>query len=155
TNLGQIWQAPLNGQGSNQQYLYCDSSHPHQLSGIYPLGTTCATKGSATASYAATYDAWGNLVSRVTGGVTATLTYDALNRLTTWDAGASSKEWYVYDGAGNRLLKRSLGTGGTTSLTAYVNGGLQQLGYTGTGTLSSQIGYYSLGGHLVGSTNGS
>lgn len=28
TNLGQIWQGPLNGTGTNEQYLYCSSSHP-------------------------------------------------------------------------------------------------------------------------------
>jgi hypothetical protein len=57
TNLGQIWQGPLNGSGTAQQYLYCDSAHPHQLKGLYPLGTTCSNPTGAT--YTASYDAWG------------------------------------------------------------------------------------------------
>src|SRR5689334_6062005 len=62
TNLGQLWQAPTAGGSQTSQYLYCDSSHPHQLSGIYALGTTCSTRGSAY--YSATYDPWGNVITR-------------------------------------------------------------------------------------------
>lgn len=35
------------GQGTQDQYLYCNTSYPHQLTGVYPLGTTCATVGGA------------------------------------------------------------------------------------------------------------
>ncbi|HEU5380401.1 MAG TPA: hypothetical protein VFV38_33675, partial [Ktedonobacteraceae bacterium] len=121
TNLGQLWQGPLNGQGSVQQYLSCDASHAHQLTGLYPTGTTCASRGSATAVYSASYDAWGNQSSRTYNGVTATLSYDQFNRLTQWDAGSNGQEQYVYDVSGNRVLKRST-SGGTTSLTAYAFG---------------------------------
>ena len=151
TNLGQIWQGPLNGAGSSQQYLYCQSQ-PHALTGIYPIGTTCSNKSSATPVYTASYDAWGNETSRTTGGTTATISYDTLNRQVEYNAGSTSQEWYVYDASGNRVLKRSI-SGSTTTLTGYAFG-LQELTYTGTGTLSSQLDYYSLAGHLVGSTNG-
>ncbi|HEU5380769.1 MAG TPA: hypothetical protein VFV38_35545 [Ktedonobacteraceae bacterium] len=53
----------------------------------------------------------------------------------------------------NRVLKRST-SGGTTSLTAYAFG-LQERSYTGNGVANGQIAYYSLVGHLIGSTDGS
>ncbi len=56
TNLGQVWQAPQSTSSTNSQYLYCDSSHPHQLTGLYSLGATCSTKTGQT--YASSYDAW-------------------------------------------------------------------------------------------------
>ena len=64
-----------------------------------------------------------------------------------------SQEFSVYDASGERVLKRSI-SGGTTTLTAYVYG-LQELTYTGAGAFSSQLDYYSVAGHLIGSTNGS
>jgi YD repeat-containing protein len=151
TNLGQIWQGPVNGQGATEQYLYCNSA-PHQLTGIYPLGTTCANKGSATAVYSAGYDPWGNETSRTYNSVTATLSYDTLNRMTEYNAGTGNQEFYLYDGAGNRVLKRSI-SGGTTSLTAYAFG-LQELSYTSSGVYTGQTDYYTIAGHLIGSTNG-
>src|SRR5579885_525588 len=155
TNLGEIWQGPLGGQGAAEQYLYCNSSAsgPHELSGVYPIGTTCANKGSASALYSAGYDGWGNQTSRTYNGVTATLSYDALNRLVAWQSSSGASEQTVYDASGERVLTRSTNLG-TTTLTVSAFG-LQELFYTGTGTLSSQTGYYSLAGHLVGPTNGS
>src|SRR5260221_47280 len=35
THLGQLWQGPLNGSGTQGQYLYC-TSNTHQLVGLYP-----------------------------------------------------------------------------------------------------------------------
>ncbi len=151
TNLGQIWQGPVNGNGTSEQYLYCNSA-PHQLSGIYPTGTTCANKGSATAVYSASYDPWGNETSRTYNSVTATLSYDALNRLVEYTAGSSSQEFYVYDASGSRVLTRST-SGSATTLTTYPFG-LQELSYTGSGTYTSQIDYYSIAGHLIGWSNG-
>jgi YD repeat-containing protein len=62
THLGQVWQAPQSTSSTNSQYLYCDSSHPHQLAGLYSLGATCSNKSGQT--YASSYDAWGNVTSR-------------------------------------------------------------------------------------------
>src|SRR5579885_1502584 len=153
-NLGQIWQGPLNGQGAAVQYLYCNSSSsaPHQLTGVYPGGTTCANKGSATALYSASYDPWGNQSSRTYNSVTSTLSYDALNRLVNWQGANGASEQTVYDATGERVLTRAT-SAGTTKLTVYAFG-LQELFYTGAGALSSQTDYYSVAGHLVGSTNG-
>ncbi len=145
TNLGQIWQGPLNGQGAAQQYLYCNSA-PHQLSGLYPVGTTCANKSSATAVYSANYDPWGNETSRTYSGTTATLSYDTLNRMVQWSAG-SNKESSVYDASGNRVLTRST-SGSTTSLTAYAFG-LEEHTYNGSGNPLSSTYYYTLAGRLI------
>ncbi|HEU5380776.1 MAG TPA: RHS repeat-associated core domain-containing protein [Ktedonobacteraceae bacterium] len=122
------------------------------MTGLYPVGTTCATRGSATAVYSASYDPWGNQSSRTYNNVTATLSYDQLNRLVQWDAGSNGQEWYVYDASGNRVLKRSL-NGGTTKLTIYVFG-LEEYSYTGSGVLSNQLHYYAFAGHLIGAFDG-
>jgi RHS repeat-associated protein len=122
------------------------------LTGIYPLGTTCATMSSATPVYSASYDPWGNQITRTTGGVTGTLSYDQSNRMTEWNAGATSQEFYLYDATGNRILKRSI-TGTGTTLAVY-SFGLEEDDYTGTGVLTTQTHYYNLASHLIGSTTG-
>ncbi len=47
------------------------------------------------------------MTSRTTGGTTATLSYSVLDELVAWNAGSSSQEWYAYDFAGNRVVRRS------------------------------------------------
>jgi hypothetical protein len=54
THLGQLWQGPLNGSSTSYRYFYCGSA-PHQLSGLYSTGTTCANKASAV--YQSSYNA--------------------------------------------------------------------------------------------------
>jgi len=108
--------------------------------------------GSATAVYSAAYDPWGNQTTRTTGGVTGTLSYDQSNRLTEWNAGSTSQEFYLYDATGNRILKRSItGTGTTLSVYSF---GLEENDYSGTGVLSTQTHYYNLASHLIGSFDG-
>lgn len=58
THLGQLWQGPLNGTGSQQQYLYCNSQS-HELTGLYGTSATCSNKTGQV--YASGYDAWGNV----------------------------------------------------------------------------------------------
>ncbi|HJT59622.1 MAG TPA: hypothetical protein VJ761_24145 [Ktedonobacteraceae bacterium] len=77
THLGQLWQGPTNGGSTQYQYLYCTSSAPHQLTGLYSLGATCTSKGSA--SYTSSYDAYGNVTGRTANGTTGTLSYNNLN----------------------------------------------------------------------------
>jgi len=151
---GEIWQEPPGGQGVAEQSLYCTSSAsaPHELTSVYPIGTTCETKGSASALSSAGYDGWGNQSSRTYNGVTATLSYDALNRLVNWQSASGASEQTVYDASGERVLTRATNLG-TTTLTVDAFG-LQELFYTGTGTLSSQTDYYALAGHLIGWTTG-
>jgi RHS repeat-associated protein len=157
THLGQIWQAPLHGTGSAQQFLYC-GSRPHQLTGIYPTGTTCATTSGATASYSASYDNWGNMTSRTYGTLSATLAYDVLDHLVQWSSTDSSnpssslQEWYAYDVSGNRVLRLST-SGGKTSITTYPFG-LEEHSYTASGTTTSSKYYYTLGNRLIGQFDG-
>ncbi len=150
THLGQLWQGPLNGTG-NYQYLYCDSTHPHQLTGLYPIGTTCSNLTGAV--YTSSYDAWGNVTNRTYNGSTATLSYDTLDQLVQWNAGASSQEWYAYDLGGNRTLRRST-TGSGTSITVSAFG-LEEHVYSSSGTPQSSTYYYPLGGRLIGELQGS
>lgn len=152
TNLGQVWQGPLEGVGS-YQYLYCDSARPHQLSGVYLNGTTCANRGSATPLYEAGYDDWGNQIWREYEGVYADLYYDPLDRLAQWDAGTDGQEWYIYDAQGQRVAQRSI-SGGITSLTSYVFG-IEEYRYDGTGQATSETHYYLLEQRLVGQFDGS
>lgn len=149
TNLGQTWQSPLNGGSTQYQYLYCDSTHPHQLTGVYPAGTTCSNKSGQL--YTSSYDSWGNVTSRFSSGTTATLSYDALDQLTQWSAGTNSEQ-YVYDALGERILLRST-SGSTTTMTVYAFG-LEEHTYTGSGTNQSNIYYYYLGDRLLGESNG-
>jgi RHS repeat-associated protein len=150
TNLGQIWQGPLDGTGSTlYQYLYCNSSEPHTVSGLYPSGTTCSSQSGAV--YHASHDSWGNVTTRTYNGVGATLSYDALNHLVEYSA-SNGQELYVYDASGERVLTRST-VGSATTLTAYAYG-LQEITYSGAGNQASQLDYYSIAGHLLGETNG-
>ncbi|HLL80600.1 MAG TPA: RHS repeat-associated core domain-containing protein, partial [Ktedonobacteraceae bacterium] len=119
---------------------------PHQLTGLYALGATCSTKTGQV--YATSYDAWSNVTSRTYSGTTATLTYDLLDHLIKWYASATNQEQYVYDANGERVLRRSTSSSGTT-MTVYAFG-LEEHTYTGSGTLLSSTYYYSLAGKLIG-----
>ncbi len=86
-------------------------------------------------------------------GSTATLSYDLLDQLVQWNAGASSQEWYAYDLAGNRTLRRSTtGSGTTITVSAF---GLEEHVYSSSGTPQSSTYYYPLGGRLIGELQGS
>ncbi len=150
TNLGQVWQAPQGTNSTNSQYLYCDSSHPHQLTGLYSLGATCNNKTGQT--YTSSYDAWGNVTSRAVNSTSATLSYDGLDHLTKYDAGSSGQEQYIYDASGERVLRRSTSAGNTT-MTVYAFG-LEEHLYSGTGVNQGNTYYYNLGGLLIGKFDG-
>jgi YD repeat-containing protein len=89
TRLGQLWQGPLNGTGSQQQYLYCNSQ-PHELTGLYGTSTTCSNKTGQV--YTSSYDSWGNVTSRTSNGTTATLSYDLLDHFVSWNASSANRE---------------------------------------------------------------
>lgn len=69
-----------------------------------------------------------------------------------WNAGSNNQEWYVYDTFGNRVLRRSLSSNGT-SMTVYAFG-LEEHGYDGTGNNQSNVYYYVLGNLPIGELNG-
>jgi hypothetical protein len=86
THLGQLWQGPISGSGNSLQYLYCDNNHPHQLTGVYPMETSCSSLTGTS------YYAWGNMVTRTANDVTGTLTFDSLDQLTQWSASSTDQE---------------------------------------------------------------
>jgi hypothetical protein len=141
THLGQLWQGPLSGSGSQQQYLYCTSNQPHKLTGLYASGATCSNKTGQV--YASSYDAWGNVTSRTTSGTTATLSYDLLDHFTSWNAGSTNKDLYIYDASGNRVLRRTTTSSGTT-MTVYAFG-LEEHSYLSGGGHTGDLYYYTLG----------
>jgi hypothetical protein len=145
TNLGQLSQGPLNGSGA-YTYLYCSTSQPHQLTGLYASGSTCSNKTGQV--YASSYDPWGNVTSRTYSGTMATLSYDILDHLTQWYVSSTNQEQYIYDANGERVLRRSTTSSGTT-LTVYAFG-LEEHQYSGSGTNQSNMYYYALGGRLIG-----
>src|SRR6266568_2914818 len=146
THLCQLWQGPLGGTGSQQQYLYCNSQ-PHQLTGLYGTSATCSNKTGQV--YASSYDNWGNVTSRTYNSTTATLTYDLLDHFVSWNAGSQSKDLSVYDASGNRVLRRTTTSSGTT-MTVYAFG-LEEHTYFNAGGHKGDLYYYSLGGRLLGS----
>ena len=157
THLGQLWQGPYNGKGA-YQYLYCNTSQPHQLTSVYPTNTNCANTSGKTQSYGASYDSWGNMTTRTTTGTTGTLTYDPQDLLVRWNGSTNNQaEWYMYDGSGSRVLRRSF-DGTNTTITVYAFGMEEhQYQYSGSGTTATNTGntyYYMLGGRLLGTLSG-
>ena len=147
------WQGSLNGGSTPYQYLYCgsSSSQPHQLTGLYPIGTTCSSKSGAV--YTSSDDAWGNVTSRTHSGTTATLSYDLLDHFVQWNAGTNNQEWYIYDGAGNRVFKRTINSTSTTLLVYAF--GLEEHKYGQAGANLDNTYYYSLGGRMLGALSSS
>jgi len=145
THLGQLWQGPLAGGSTQYQYLYCNSQ-PHELTGLYATSATCSNKSGQ--GYASSYDAFGNVTSRTFSGTTGTLSYDNFNHLTEWNAGSTNQEWYLYDAAGNRVLRRFTNSNGTTMIVYAF--GLEEHNYSGAGAHQNDTYYYSLGGRLLG-----
>jgi len=148
TYLGQLWQGPLNGTGSSQQYLYCNSQ-PHQVSDIVPAGQgyTCNNLPK-NIPYAVSYDAWGNVTSRSYNTQTATLSYNKLDEMVEWQVPNTNQAWYAYNASGERTLERSA-IGSTTTETVYAFG-MEEYSYDSSGNQTSSTHYYSLAGHLIG-----
>jgi RHS repeat-associated protein len=151
THLGQLWQGPLNAGSTQYQYLYCSSSQPHQLTGLYPSGTTCSNLSGAV--YSSSYDSWGNVIGRTYSSTTATLSYDLLDHLTKWNVSSTNRELYVYDASGERVLRRTT-TGSGTTMIVYAFG-LEEHTYGGAGAHQSDTYYYNLGGRLLGALDSS
>ncbi len=168
THLGQLWRGPLNGSGTTEQYLYCNNSHPHQVTALAPTSGSPTCSASGTPDYSGTYDTWGNLITRNTGGKNGSLSYDAFDEMIRWNGTTSSnsqEEWYLYDAAGNRVLRRSATTApsgnpatAAATITVYAFGVEEHTySYSGSGTTLTNSGntyYYSLGGRLIGTLSG-
>ncbi len=150
THLGQLWQGPMSGPSSNQQYLYCSNSTPHQLQGIYGPGAACSNPGPA--DYLSKYDPWGNVTTRTYNNQVATLSYDALDQMIEWQIPSVNQAWYAYDAGGHRSLQRTT-SGGSTQITVYAFG-VEEYTYDGSGNLTTSTHYYSLGGQLIAELTG-
>jgi YD repeat-containing protein len=131
------------------QYLYWNSSSPHQLTGLYSPGSTCANQTGH--GYASSYDPWGSVTGRTYSSTTAALSYNNLNQLVEWNAGSTNQEWYVYDASGHRVLTRATNSSGTT-MTVYPFG-LEDHLYSGSGSNQFNTYYFYLGSQLIGDLN--
>jgi RHS repeat-associated protein len=169
THLGQLWQGPLNGGSTQEQYLYCSTGHPHQVTALSPVSgsPTCSSPG--TADYSANYDAFGNVIGRTyPATTTGQPVYNSQDQMVTWSSTTptnSQGEWYLYDSTGNRVLRRSASTtsGGNPStaaatITVYAFG-LEEhtYQYSGSGSSannSNNTYYFSLNGKLLGTLSG-
>jgi RHS repeat-associated protein len=149
THLGQLWQGPLSG-GGEYQYLYCSSNQPHQLTGLYAIGATCANKTGQV--YTSSDDSWGNVTGRSFSGTSGTLSYDLLDHLTKWYVSGTNQEQYIYDASGQRVLRRTT-SGSSTTLLVYVFG-LEEHQYGGAGANQWNTYYYALAGRLLGALDG-
>ncbi len=114
---------------SASEYTYGDASHKHAV-------TNLATGESYT------YDADGNMITRVEGGVTYTQTFDAENRLISITAGGLTTS-FVYDGDGN--LVKKIKTDGSKTL--YV-GGVYEVNKNSGGTVTGTVTYYPAAGAM-------
>ncbi len=169
THLGQIWQGPLNGGSTQEQYLYCSTSHPHQVTTLSPRSGNPTCSATGTADYSASYDAYGNLTSRTYPATTVGQpVYNAQDQMVSWRGTTSTSsqgEWYLYDSTGNRVLRRSASTASSGNpatsasiITVYAFGLEEhQYSYSGSGssaTNTNNISYYSLNGKLLGTLSG-
>ena len=57
THLGQLWQGPLDGNGTQEQYLYCNSGQPHQVTALAAVSSSPTCSSPGTTDYSSTYDA--------------------------------------------------------------------------------------------------
>ncbi|GGA16898.1 hypothetical protein [Dyella nitratireducens] len=109
----------------SEDYTYDADGNITNVNDLVPNGTrskvftydalnrlTNATASGLYGTETYTYDALNNLRSRVTGGNTLTLNYNASNQLASVSQGASTTTTYGYDNQGNR---NNLSSGGTTT----------------------------------------
>jgi len=169
THLGQIWQGPLNGGSTQEQYLYCSTSHPHQITALSPKSGSPTCSSTGTTDYTASYDAYGNLTSRTyPATTTGAPVYNTQDQMVSWrgtTASSSQGEWYLYDSTSNRVLRRSASTGSSgnpatsaSTITVYAFGLEEhQYSYSGSGSSATNTNntyYYSLNSKLLGTLSG-
>ena len=115
-------------------YTYGSSAHKHAVTAL-----------STGESYS--YDANGNMTTRVEGGLTYTQAFDTQNRMTSVTVGGQVTQ-FLYDPDGN-LVKKIKPDG---SKTLYV-GGIYEVDKTSAGTVTGTKTYYPAAGAMrVGST---
>jgi RHS repeat-associated protein len=119
---------------SSTTHNYTDTNHDHAVTGL-----------STGESY--TYDANGNMITRVEDGLTYTQTFDAENRLISVTVSGQTTQ-FVYDGDGN-LIKKIKPDG---SETLYV-GGVYEVDKAAGGSVTRTVTYYpAVGAMRIDST---
>ena len=99
-------------------------------------------QGSLSSGESYTYDADGNMLTRVEGGITYTQTYDEENRLASITASGNTTR-FVYDGDGNLVRK----TNPDNSYVLYVKG-IYESYRNANGTTSKTRTFYPAGGAM-------
>ena len=111
-------------------YTYGDTAHKHAVTSLSGGGGTY------------TYDANGNMITRVEGGLTYNQTFDAENRLISVTVSGQTTQ-FIYDGDGN-LVKKIKPDG---SKTLYV-GGIYEVDKTSGGSVTRTVTYYPVAGAM-------
>ena len=116
-------------------YTYGDTNHDHAVTSLSGGGGTY------------TYDANGNMITRVEGGLTYNQTFDAENRLISVAVSGQTTQ-FIYDGDGNLVKK----VNPDNSKTIYVLG-IYEVDKTSGGTVTQTRTYYPVAGAMrIGST---
>jgi len=119
-------------------YNYTDSAHKHAVTSLQS-GETYS------------YDANGNMTTRVEGGVTYTQEFDIENRLIKVTVNSQVTE-FIYDGDGNLIKKKKP----DNTSTVYI-GGVYEVDLNGSGSATKKTSYYPAGGamrvEVVGTSN--
>jgi RHS repeat-associated protein len=109
----------------------------HPASTIDTYGDTALSTGETY-----TYDANGNIITRVEGGLTYTQTFDAENRLISVTVSGQTTQ-FIYDGDGNLVKKVKP----DNSKTIYV-GGIYEVDKTAGGSVTRTVTYYPVAGAM-------
>ena len=119
---------PVNAPFSSTTYTY-NASHKHAVASL-----------STGETY--TYDANGNMITRVEGGVTYTQTFDAENRLISVAVSGQTTQ-FIYDGDGN--LVKKINPNGNKTL--YV-GGIYEVDKASGRSVTRTVTYYPVAGAM-------
>jgi YD repeat-containing protein len=120
---------PLDTSFSSSTTYTSDTTHKHAVASL-----------STGESY--TYDANGNMITRVEGGLTYTQVFDAENRLISVTVSGQTTQ-FIYDGDGN-LVKKIKPDG---SKTLYVRG-VYEVDKTSGGSVTRTVTYYPAAGAM-------
>ncbi|MFE9313969.1 DddA-like double-stranded DNA deaminase toxin [Streptomyces albidoflavus] len=95
---------------SRATYTYGEGdAGPHHVTKVVTETDASETEPAVRSQDTYTYDATGNTTSRVIGGDTQKLTWNAQSKLATAEEADGSRTDYTYDDAGGRILRKTAG----------------------------------------------